>query len=124
MRRAKLGPDHPDDAGHAVQPRHRLPRRRTSRRRHSPARRASSQKGRKYPDAGVGRQCPADGLLQRKKAEATALVTSASGQAARKQFPADSLGLAAALADIGEALLDAKAYAEAEPHARGKAIRG
>jgi eukaryotic-like serine/threonine-protein kinase len=49
-----------------------------------------------------------------KTTEATALVTE-QVQAARKQLAADRPRLAAALADTGKALLDAKAYAAAEP---------
>ncbi|HZN96924.1 MAG TPA: tetratricopeptide repeat protein [Gemmatimonadales bacterium] len=48
-----------------------------------------------------------------KTAEATALVTERV-QEAREQFPPDSPELAAALTDNGKALLDAKAYADAE----------
>jgi tetratricopeptide (TPR) repeat protein len=39
-------------------------------------------------------------------------------EAARKEFPADSLKLAGALTDIGQALLDGKAHADAEPFLR------
>jgi hypothetical protein len=49
-----------------------------------------------------------------KKAEAAALL-AAQVQTARKQFPASSPKLAAALADVGKAVLDGKAYADAEP---------
>src|SRR5262249_53396004 len=49
-----------------------------------------------------------------KTTEAVALGTE-QVRAARQRFPADSLMLAAALADTGKALLDAKAYAAAEP---------
>jgi serine/threonine protein kinase/tetratricopeptide (TPR) repeat protein len=49
-----------------------------------------------------------------KPAEATALVTE-QVRAARAQLPADSPQLAAALADAGKALLEAKAYDAAEP---------
>jgi serine/threonine protein kinase/tetratricopeptide (TPR) repeat protein len=49
-----------------------------------------------------------------KKTEAAALAT-AQVQAARKQFPAGSPQLAAALADVGKGFLAGKAYADAEP---------
>jgi non-specific serine/threonine protein kinase/serine/threonine-protein kinase len=49
-----------------------------------------------------------------KTAEATALVTELILDA-REQFPADSPELAAELAYAGNWLLDAKAYADAEP---------
>ena len=49
-----------------------------------------------------------------KTTEATALVTEAV-RAARQWFPADSPELAAELADVGQTLLEAKAYAAAEP---------
>jgi eukaryotic-like serine/threonine-protein kinase len=49
-----------------------------------------------------------------KTTQATALVTE-QVRAARRQFPADSPWLGVALADTGKALLDAKAYAAAEP---------
>jgi tetratricopeptide (TPR) repeat protein len=73
------------------------------------------QKGRKHPElAWVGNALLTAYVQAGKKAEATALVAAQVG-AARKRFPADSLPLAAALADVGKALLDAKAYADAEP---------
>ena len=49
-----------------------------------------------------------------KTTEATALVTEAV-RSARRWFPADSPELAAELADVGQTLLEAKAYAAAEP---------
>jgi hypothetical protein len=49
-----------------------------------------------------------------KSTQATALTTE-QVRAARQWFRADSFNLANALADTGKALLDAKAYAAAEP---------
>jgi hypothetical protein len=49
-----------------------------------------------------------------KTAEATSLVTERV-EDAREQYPSDSPELAAALIDNGKLLLDAKAYAAAEP---------
>jgi tetratricopeptide (TPR) repeat protein len=73
------------------------------------------QKSSKYPElSGVG-----DTLLEvygqaGKAAEAIALATERL-RAARNRFHAGSPPLAAALATVGEALLNAKAYADAEP---------
>jgi serine/threonine protein kinase/tetratricopeptide (TPR) repeat protein len=49
-----------------------------------------------------------------KRTEAAALVTR-QAQAARKQFPDDAPRLLGALADIAKALVDGRAYADAEP---------
>ena len=114
LERAKFGPDHPEtldtqaklgvvyrDAGRVADA--------------IPLLEDVHQKGRKHPVlAWVGNALLTAYVQAGKKAEATALVT-AQVAAARKQFLADSLPLAAALADVGKALLDAKAYADAEP---------
>jgi eukaryotic-like serine/threonine-protein kinase len=73
------------------------------------------QKGREDPKlAGVGNALLTAYVRTGKTTEATTLVTG-QVQAARKQFAADSPQLAAALAETGKALLDAQAYAAAEP---------
>ncbi|MEX2560603.1 MAG: serine/threonine-protein kinase, partial [Pirellulales bacterium] len=73
------------------------------------------QKGRKDPErAWVGNALLTAYMRAGKTTEATALATE-QVRAARQQFPADSPELAAALAEIGKALLDAKAYGAAEP---------
>jgi serine/threonine protein kinase/tetratricopeptide (TPR) repeat protein len=110
LRKAKLGPDHPDtldvqadlgvlycDAG-----------------RFADAIPLLEEVHRKDPDlAIVGNALLTAYLRTGKTGEGTALATE-QVQAARRQFPADDPQLAAALADTGKALLDAKAYAAAE----------
>ena len=73
------------------------------------------QKGRKDPHRGGGRQCLADGLRAGREDDGSDRPGGGAVRAARERFPADSSQLAAALADIGKALLEAKAYADAEP---------
>jgi tetratricopeptide (TPR) repeat protein len=114
MRKAQLGPDHPELLGRQV------------------------ALGRCYCDAGrfadglpliegvrdKRRNDPHPGWVQNvllaayvqagKTAEATALMMERVTYA-REQFPADSPEVVAALADAGKCLIDAKAYADAEP---------
>jgi tetratricopeptide (TPR) repeat protein len=76
------------------------------------------RKGRQYPQlAWVGNDLLTAYVRAGKPKEATALVTE-QVRAARKQFPPGSLPLAAALAVGGKALLDVKAYEDAEPLVR------
>jgi serine/threonine protein kinase/tetratricopeptide (TPR) repeat protein len=73
------------------------------------------RKGRTDPNlAGVGRALLTAYLRTGKTTEATALAAEQVG-VARQQFSADSPWLGVALADTGQALLDGKAYAAAEP---------
>jgi tetratricopeptide (TPR) repeat protein len=73
------------------------------------------RKGRKQPElAWVGKALLTAYVGAGKTTEAVAMATE-QVRAARKQFPTDRPQLAAALADTGKALLDAKAYADAEP---------
>ena len=73
------------------------------------------QKGRMEPDlAWVGNDLLTAYARSGNAAEATALATE-QVRAAREKFPADSSPLTDALADVGQALLDAKVYADAEP---------
>jgi serine/threonine protein kinase len=72
------------------------------------------QKG-PHPHMGTTRNALLTAYLRAgKTTEATALVTEAV-QAARQWFPANSPELAADLAEVGQTLLETKAYAAAEP---------
>ncbi|HEY1375640.1 MAG TPA: serine/threonine-protein kinase, partial [Gemmataceae bacterium] len=73
------------------------------------------RRGGRYPElAWVGNALLKTYARAGKAAEAKALAEE-EVRAARRRFPADSPQLAAALATAGQALLDVKAYAEAEP---------
>jgi len=73
------------------------------------------EKGRKRPElAWVGKALLTAYVGAGKRAEAVALATELV-RAAREQFPARSLDLAAALHSLGQALIDVEANADAEP---------
>ena len=116
--KSQVRPRRRHHAGDASRPRHRLRRRRTVRRRH-PAARRSPPEGPRNPSLAHVAMHVVKPLLTAyvgagKTAEAVALATE-QVRAAHEQFPAGSPQLAAVLAETGKALLDAKAYAAAEP---------
>ena len=113
LRKAKLDPDHPDTLGTQVD----LGVNYCDAGRFADAIPLLEEVHRKgpHPHMGtVGNALLTAYVRAGKTTEATALVTEAV-RAARQWFPADSPELAAELADVGQTLLDAKAYAAAEP---------